>query len=100
MTWTLRQTDKALDDLADILDYIALDNPSAAEKLVTDLLALFDQTRDYPLIGRAANEIAPGYRVLTHGRYLLIYRVRDEDKVIELIRVVHSARDWPNLFDN
>jgi len=100
MTWTLRRTDRALNDLADIFDYVALDNPAAAARLVTELLEQFDRAGDFPNIGRKADEIAADHRVRVHGRYLLIYAVYDGEKVVELVRVVHGARDWPTLFDS
>lgn len=100
MKWSLRRTEKAVDDLTDIHDYIALDNPVAAERLVLSLLEMFDKTVDYPEIGRAADEIRQGYRLLTRGNYLMIYRVLPEEKTVELLRVVHGARDWPTLLDS
>jgi len=100
MSWILRKTDQAIDDLADIWNYIAADNPPAADKLIAELLTLFDKTGDFPEIGRAADEIAPGFRTLRRGSYLLIYRIQTTDKPIELVRVVHSAQDWPALFDS
>ena len=100
MNWVLYKADKALDDLADIWTYIAADNPAAADKLVAELLSLFDKTADFPEMGRAAIEIKPGLRVLTQGRYLLLYRVIAEVQTIELVRVVHGARDLPALFDS
>jgi toxin ParE1/3/4 len=100
MSWVLRKTGKALDDLADIWTYIAADNPAAADKLIIELLKLFDRTGDFPEMGRAADEIAAGLRVLTRGSYLLIYRVITDDHAVELVRVVHSAREWPSLFDS
>jgi toxin ParE1/3/4 len=100
VSWALRQTDKALDDLADIHGYVSLDNPMAADKLVVDLLRLFERTSDYPMLGRAADDIAGNHRVLAHGRYLLIYCINEAERVVELVRVVHGARDWPMLFEN
>jgi toxin ParE1/3/4 len=100
MTWTLRRTEKALDDLAAIFDYIATDNPDAAEALIARLLALFERTADYPQLGRPADDIAPAHRILTHGRYLIIYCVYTDERAVVLVRVVHGARDWPALFDD
>lgn len=100
MSWSLRRMERALDDLADIWDYIATDNPAAAEKLVGDLLKRFEHTAEFPMIGRVADEIAPGHRVLTHSRYLLIYCIYKDKQTVELVRVVHGARDWPALFDS
>lgn len=100
MSWALRKTDKAIDDLTDIHDYIALDNKAAAEKVIVTLLDAFDRTADYPEIGRVADEIRPGFRLLVKGSYLLLYRVIAEERTVELVRVIHSARNWPTLFDS
>lgn len=100
MSWNLRKTELALDDLTSIWEYIAADNREAADKLVLDILQLFDKTAEHPHLGRSAEEIAPDIRMLTRGRYLLIYRVIADEKAIELVRVVHGARDLPALFDS
>lgn len=99
MNWSLRKTEKAIDDLADIHAYIAMDNPAAADAVVLGLLSAFDRTMEFPEIGRAADEILPGLRILTRGSYLLLYRLDQQAQSIDLVRVVHGARDWPHLFD-
>ena len=99
MSWTLRRSEKAIDDLAAIWDYIAADNLTAADRLVEELLVLFEKTADYPELGRAAEDVGEGVRLLARGSYLLIYRLLPQDNVVELVRVVHGARDWRTLFD-
>jgi toxin ParE1/3/4 len=99
MNWTLRKSDQAVDDLTGIWDYIAGDNPVAAEKLVRDLLTLFDKTAGYPQLGRAVDDIGEGVRILTRGNYLLIYRLIESETTVELVRVIHGARDWQTLFN-
>jgi toxin ParE1/3/4 len=50
----------------------------------------------YPKIGEAVDHLSPGLRRFTLGNYLLFYRrIGDE---IELIRVLHGARDIDQLF--
>ena len=100
MNWSLRRTEQAIDDLADIYDYIALDNPDAAERLVLSIVGTFERTADYPEIGRNAEQVGPGFRLLTRGNYLLIYRLVADEHCVELLRVVHRARDWPSLLDS
>ena len=75
MSWSLRRTEQAIDDLADIYEYIALDNPDAAERMVLSIVGAFERTADYPEIGRSAEQVGPGFRLLTRGNYLLIYRL-------------------------
>jgi toxin ParE1/3/4 len=98
MVWTLRRTERALDDLADIWTYIAADKPGAADRTTRDLLTLFARTADHPHMGRAVEEIGEGMRVLPKGSYLLIYRLSPAEEISELVRVVHGAQDWRALF--
>jgi toxin ParE1/3/4 len=98
MSWTLRRTRQAREDLLGIWDYVAADSAAAADRLLDELSDRFEKTSDFPELGRAADEIAPGHRVLTCGSYLLIYAVDKEAHVVDLVRVVHGARDWPALF--
>ena len=65
---------------------------------MSELLTLFDRTGDFPHLGRPADEVVEGLRLLTRGNYLLAYQVRDDAHEIELVRVLHGARNWPSLF--
>ena len=49
----------------------------------------------YPKIGEAVEHLGPGVRRQTLGDYLLFYRVAGRQ--IELIRVLHGARDIDRL---
>jgi toxin ParE1/3/4 len=99
MVWALRRSEKAIDDLTGIHDYIAADNGPAADRVVLELLALFDKTALHPELGRPADDIGEHVRILTRGSYLLIYRLHTAEEAVELVRVVHGARDWKALFD-
>jgi toxin ParE1/3/4 len=43
-------------------------------------------------IGRACDEIRPGYRKLAAGSHTLFYRVAAED-VIDVVRILHQRMD-------
>jgi len=45
-----------------------------------------------PRIGRACDEIRPGYRKLAAGSHMLFYRVSVEG-VIDVVRVLHQRMD-------
>lgn len=98
MTWSTVHSAQADEDLIEIWTYIAADSPAAADKLLRDLAAVFERTIDHPYLGRSAKEIALDARILAHGNYLLLYRLLEADQTIELVRVLHGARDWPRLF--
>ncbi len=50
---------------------------------------------DNPLMGPARPDIAPEFRYHPVGNYLLLYRIVSGG--IEVVRVVHGARDLLNL---
>lgn len=89
-------TNPALDDLKAIVEYIARDNPVAAEKF---RLAVFDRTailKAFPLIGPAYRKRKRGVvREIVHGNYRIFYHVNKNAKQVEILSVWHSAREEP-----
>lgn len=47
---------------------------------------------------RPAPEWGDGVRIAVHGYYLIVYRVRDEG--VQILRIVHGARDLDALFES
>ncbi len=87
---------QAEEDLLAIAEYIARDNPSAAahwlDGIEEKLLLLAKQ----PYMGEAVDQIRPGLRRFTHGKYLIFYEPRKMG--IGLVRVLHGARKIEELF--
>ena len=65
--------------------YVALDNPRAAERLTTRIVAVIEALKNYPYLGRAGAE--PGIRELVVGgtSYIVLYRVRGNRVTINTI---------------
>jgi len=88
LTWTSR----ANTDRREIRNYIAQDNPAAALRLDTLFEHRANSLRDHPLLGRPGR--VPGTReLLAHRHYLLIYDL--DDQRIRILRVMHTARQYP-----
>jgi plasmid stabilization system protein ParE len=49
-----------------------------------------------PFVGEDCSEFGPGMRRLSYRNYLIFYRADDYDVII--LRVIHGARDWTELF--
>jgi toxin ParE1/3/4 len=45
----------------------------------------------HPLLGRSRTDLHPGLRSFPFGRYVIFYRPLDDG--IEVVRVLHGARD-------
>ena len=87
------QTSK--DDLLEIWVGIAVGHVSAAERLLDDLHAATQLLATQPLIGKARREFGAGIRSFPVRDYVLVYRPIPGG--VELVRVVHGARDLPRV---
>jgi toxin ParE1/3/4 len=92
----VRITPLAERDLEDIWFFIAQDDPAAADRLLDLLEEKYKVLADNPHMGPARPDIAKELRYHPVGSYLLLYRIISGG--IELVRVVHGARDLPSLF--
>ena len=87
---------RALVNLDDEATYLAQDSPKLAAEFVAHLFASTAMLADHPQMGRPGR--VPGTRelVVTRFSYILPYRVRGE--TVEILRVFHTARKWPQRF--
>ncbi|MEN5325020.1 type II toxin-antitoxin system RelE/ParE family toxin [Pseudomonas sp. TWI549] len=87
----LEWSDQALDDLADIIDYIEQYNSNASTALQYKVGAATQRLSSIPYGYRSGR--APGTReMVVNPNYLLIYRVNGHIKILTL---VHTRRQYP-----
>jgi toxin ParE1/3/4 len=90
------RTPEAIADLDGIWDYIARDNPVAADRMLDELGEQFILLSDSPEIGELQPKLADGsYRRFTFRSYVIYYRPLKDG--IVLVRVLHGARDHEAL---
>ncbi|MDE2516980.1 MAG: type II toxin-antitoxin system RelE/ParE family toxin [Rhodospirillales bacterium] len=85
-------------DLEEIAEYIARDNPVRAASFIAELEATCRAIAHTPEIHVARPDLAPGLRMAVHGRYLVFYRHLPAETAVRVERVLHSARNLPQLF--
>lgn len=94
---TLLWSPEALQDLKDIRAYISQDNPTAAKTVVARIVTLVrEQLPTNPKIGRLGRVAGTRELVISNTPFVVPYRVRDEN--IDILRVYHAARMWPEQF--
>lgn len=98
MIWTIERSHKARFDLVDIWDYIAADNPAAADRQIDKIETFFDLLAHFPKIGRERNDIVVGARGFTKGRYLILNKLDEARHTVQIVRVVDGMRDLQSLF--
>lgn len=93
----VRFTEPAIQDLEEIYDYIARENIEAAERLIARFQKHWRTAAENPGIGRKRDQWHSNLRSIREGNYLILYIQIKEG--IEIIRVIHGARDIDALFD-
>lgn len=92
----IRRSSLAEQDFRDIWRYIAARNPDAADRLLLRIDSKLELYAQNPRMGRARDQLAPGLKSFPVGKYLVFYRIVADG--IELVRVLHGARDLKALF--
>ena len=89
----IRWTEEAHRWLRDIHDYIAADNPGAAQKVVSGIYEKAQVLRRFPEIGHKCRAEAEGeVRILLYGHYRIAYLLRPS-ATIDILGVFHGALD-------
>ena len=83
-------------DLIEIWDNIADDSEARADKFIDELDKKFQVLAKKPNLGRLRDELAKDLRSVPFGRYIIFFLPLADG--IELVRVIHGARDLDALF--
>jgi toxin ParE1/3/4 len=89
-----RWTRPALADLEGIGDFVAHDNPNAADRIVMRIVEAVEILRDHPHLGRAGRIAGTRELVIPETPYIVPYRVVDDE--VQILAVLHAARRWPD----
>jgi toxin ParE1/3/4 len=89
---------RAIQDLEEIVRYIAFDNPVRAESFGQELITKAKMLANFPEMGRLVPELkGSGARELIHRSYRIVYRVNHESRAVEVSRFWHGAQGAPEL---
>jgi toxin ParE1/3/4 len=93
MSFRLRPAAEA--DIAAIARHIAKDNPAASRRWVERLEKRCRLLGETPGMGVAKPEVRLNLRMSVMGDYLILYQAKA--KGVEIVRVIHGARQWQSL---
>lgn len=94
MDYRLVYTQRALNDLAEVVGHIAEDDADAASRFGSSLLDHVELLTRFPRKGSNIHK-RPRVRKLVHSPFLIYYRVDDERRMIEVLHLRHGARKPP-----
>jgi len=87
-------------DLKNIREYIAEDNPDAAQQTVQEIYSQFENVQYFPSIGAELSKrvsFKTDYKYVIYGNYVVLYKVGTE--YVEIYRVVNRFQDITKIFD-
>jgi len=91
----LRISPRANSDLIEIWSYKADDSVANADAFIDRLYETLQALARQPGSGRHREELAPGIQSFPFARYIIFYRA--VAGAIEIVRVLHGARDIENI---
>ncbi|MBM4024143.1 MAG: type II toxin-antitoxin system RelE/ParE family toxin [Planctomycetes bacterium] len=98
MAYQIIWSQTAVDDLRQIVEFIALDDAIAAASLAERILSRIERTAKLPFSNRTVPEKAvESIREIIWRPYRIIYQVDDQRDAIHILRVWHAARGVPDL---
>lgn len=92
----VKWTKTALKNLDDLADYVAEENPRAAASMVRKVLTGVEKLKRFPALGKAGRVSGTRELLIVRTPYVVPYRVKGNR--IQILRVFHSSRRWPDDF--
>ncbi len=78
--------------------FLARRNPDAARRVFQRIVLTTRRLSDFPASGRQGHVPDTRELVVSGLPYVIVYKVRAN--AVEILRVFHTARDWPAAFQN
>ncbi|HZV76643.1 MAG TPA: type II toxin-antitoxin system RelE/ParE family toxin [Candidatus Babeliales bacterium] len=91
-------TDRALSDIDAIHAHIARDSLVRADAVVRRLLNVTRILRSAPRAGHRRPEYGPDIRTLAVYPFVVFYRLLDDDRIAQVVRVIDGRRDLGTVF--
>lgn len=90
---------EALDDIDRLWDYYArIAGRATADKIVREIAKVVKTIDDFPLVGRARDEVRAGLRSLAATPQIVFYRLNNDRP--EIVRVLDGRQDIEEIFSD
>ena len=87
---------QAIADLAEIVRFIAKDDPESARRIGDALIDRVAILENFPLLGSPYPK-RPGVRKMVSKPYLIFYRAFPDQERVDILRYWHSAQEQPTI---
>jgi len=91
----IRWSPAAADDLQQLFEYIRTDSPEAAARVAQTIHDRAAELSVHPYLGRPGRVEGTRELPLPPLPFIVVYRVRTNVDVVEIVNVIHGAQRWP-----
>ena len=86
---------QASDDLADLVGYIADDNPDAAQALKDEIESKAAKLPEHPKLYKLSARVKGMREMVVRSNYIVLYR--ETAQQVEVVNVFHARQQWPKV---
>ena len=90
----IKWLDDAIYDLQALRNFIAQENPSAANRVAKRILKAINLLSEQSGLGRHGRVHGTRELIVSGTPFIIPYRIKN--KTIEILRVFHSSMQWPD----
>lgn len=95
--WTIVRKPRAFDDLFEIWRYLAEHDGENADRWLDRIGESINRLAEFPSAGSIRDLLPPDIRVWPIPPYLVLYRLNEVERLVDILRVVDGRRDLGRL---
>ena len=92
----IRFTPNASADINAVYDYIAGDNPVAAQRVLDQIESMIDHLVEHPSLGHHGRVSDTRELVIPNTHYIVAYEL--SPSFVDILAIIHTSRRWPEKF--
>lgn len=92
----IQWTTPATEQLVAAYEYVASENPAAAQRITNHIWEMVEVLARHPMAGRKGRVVGTRELVIAGTPFVVGYRVEKEE--VWILAVMHAARKWPGEF--
>ena len=89
---------RAQADVTELFDFILEENPTAAWNMYDRIMQNIENLQDHPGLGRPGRVPNTRELIISGTPYIVPYRITGG--ILQILRVFHSSRRWPDNLDH
>ena len=100
MTGRIERRPQFVEDIRGVWEFIARDSFERADAFIVELERRYEALATSPFLGVSRFPNYPTLRIFPFRSYIIIYEPLSSADGIELIRLLHAARDYRRFFED